>query len=94
MKHQCEEVNTIAEKAKQVLAQKDENRIGVIWNTTGSGKSLSMIFSVQLLSQLPEFENPTFVIITDRRALDEQLSGFFTTSVFPYPRALTSVLEA
>ena len=53
-----------------------------------------MIFAVQTLSKLPEFENPTFVIITDRRDLDEQLAGFFTTSGFPYPRAPTSILEA
>ena len=92
--HQVEAVNTIAEKAKQVLSQKDENRIGVVWHTTGSGKSLTMIFAVQYLSQLPEFENPTFVIITDRRDLDEQIAGFFTTAGFPYPRAPTSVLEA
>jgi len=47
-----------------------------------------------MLSQLPEFENPTFVIITDRRDLDEQLNNFFTLSGFPYPRAPTSVIEA
>jgi len=92
--HQYEAVNTIIDEAKKVILKKDENRIGVVWHTTGSGKSLTMIFAVQMLSQLPEFENPTFVIITDRRDLDEQLNNFFTLSGFPYPRAPTSVLEA
>jgi len=92
--HQYEAVNTIIKEAKQVIPKKDENRIGVVWHTTGSGKSLTMIFAVQMLSQLPEFENPTFVIITDRRDLDEQLNNFFTLSGFPYPRAPTSVIEA
>ena len=92
--HQFEAVNTIVEKTKQVLPKKDENRIGTIFHTTGSGKSLTMIFYVQMLSQVPELENPTFVIITDRRDLDEQLGNFFSLAGFPYPRAPTSVLEA
>ena len=92
--HQYEAVNIIVEKTKQVLPKKDENRIGTIFHTTGSGKSLTMIFYVQMLSQVPELENPTFVIITDRRDLDEQLGNFFSLAGFPYPRAPTSVLEA
>ncbi len=92
--HQFEAVNMLVDKTKQVFSQKDENRIGVVWHTTGSGKSLSMIFYVQMLSYVKELENPTFIILTDRRDLDEQLSGFFELAGFPYPRAPTSVLEA
>jgi len=92
--HQYLAVNIAIEKSKEVLAKDDENRIGVIWHTTGSGKSLTMILYVNMLSQLPEFENPTFIIITDRKDLDEQLNYFFEVSGFPYPRPPTAILEA
>jgi len=91
--HQYEAVNATIAKSKTTLTS-DDNRIGVVWHTTGSGKSISMIFYAQMLSQLEEFENPTFVIITDRNDLDEQLYGFFTNAGFPYPRAPTSIKEA
>jgi len=92
--HQYLAVNTIVEKTREVFSTDGENRIGVVWHTTGSGKSLTMILYVNMLSQLPEFENPTFIIITDRKDLDEQLNYFFEISGFPYPRPPTSILEA
>lgn len=44
---------------------------GVFWHTQGSGKSLSMVFYVHLLDQI--LEHPTFVVLTDRNDLDNQL---------------------
>jgi len=49
---------------------------GVFWHTQGSGKSLSMVFYVHLLNQI--LDNPTFVILTDRNDLDNQLYSQFT----------------
>lgn len=54
-----------------------DRRVGVIWHTTGSGKSLSMAFLVGILRRAPELENPTFVIEVDRNDLDDQLHDQF-----------------
>lgn len=56
----------------------DKKRIGVIWHTQGSGKSLSMAFYAGRVVAHPSMKNPTIVVITDRNDLDEQLYGTFT----------------
>lgn len=56
----------------------DKKRIGVIWHTQGSGKSLSMAFYTARVVAHPAMQNPTVVVITDRNDLDEQLYGTFT----------------
>ncbi|WP_304125495.1 type I restriction endonuclease subunit R [Methanosphaera cuniculi] len=48
-----------------------DHKAGVFWHTQGSGKSLSMVFYVHLLDKI--MKNPTFVIVTDRTDLDDQL---------------------
>lgn len=49
-----------------------DGRLGVFWHTQGSGKSLSMLFFTQkVLRRKPG--NWTFVIVTDRAELDDQL---------------------
>lgn len=53
-----------------------DGRLGVFWHTQGSGKSLSMLFFTQKVLRR-EPGNWTFVMVTDRRALDEQLYGDF-----------------
>ena len=92
--HQYLGVKKAVAKTLDVHSQKDENRIGIIWHTTGSGKSLTMILYANIVSQIRQLENPTFVILTDRKDLDEQLNGFFEVAGFPYPRPKTAVLEA
>ncbi len=52
-------------------------RIGVIWHTQGSGKSLLMAFFAGKIIRHPAMENPTLVVITDRNDLDDQLFGTF-----------------
>ncbi|RJP89641.1 MAG: type I restriction endonuclease subunit R [Desulfobacteraceae bacterium] len=52
-------------------------RIGVIWHTQGSGKSLSMTFYAGKVIRHPAMNNPTLVVITDRNDLDDQLFGTF-----------------
>lgn len=54
-----------------------DKRIGVIWHTQGSGKSLLMAFYAGQLIRQPELENPTIVVVTDRRDLDDQLFKTF-----------------
>ena len=53
-----------------------DGRIGVFWHTTGSGKSLSMVFYAHLLQT--RVKQPTIVVITDRNDLDDQLYGQFS----------------
>ena len=53
-----------------------DKRVGVVWHTQGSGKSLTMAFYAGRLILHPAMENPTIVVITDRNDLDDQL---FTT---------------
>lgn len=55
--------------------KKGDGRGGVFWHTQGSGKSLSMVFYSQYL--IRTLDKPTFVIITDRNDLDNQLYGQF-----------------
>jgi type I restriction enzyme R subunit len=54
-----------------------DRRIGVVWHTQGSGKSLTMAFYAGRVISHPAMENPTVVVITDRNDLDDQLFGTF-----------------
>lgn len=56
-----------------------EGRLGVFWHTQGSGKSLSMVFfSQKILRRVPG--NWTFVIVTDREELDNQIYKSFAAT--------------
>ena len=55
-----------------------DRRIGVVWHTQGSGKSLTMAFYVGAIVREPAMENPTVVMLTDRNDLDDQLFGTFS----------------
>ena len=57
--------------------KKGDKRIGVIWHTQGSGKSLLMAFYAGQLVRHPAMENPTIVVVTDRNDLDAQLFATF-----------------
>ena len=58
-------------------AKPGDRRVGVIWHTQGSGKSLTMAFYAGRVVLHPAMENPTLVVITDRNDLDDQLFGTF-----------------
>ena len=55
-----------------------DRRVGVIWHTQGSGKSLLMAFYAGQIIKHPALANPTLLIITDRNDLDDQLFGTFS----------------
>jgi type I restriction enzyme R subunit len=59
-------------------AKPGDRRIGVVWHTQGSGKSLTMAFYTGRIVLHPAMENPTIVLITDRNDLDGQLFGTFS----------------
>ncbi len=58
-------------------AKPGDRRVGVVWHTQGSGKSLTMAFYAGRVVLHPTMENPTLVVITDRNDLDDQLFGTF-----------------
>ncbi len=55
-----------------------DRRIGVVWHTQGSGKSLTMAFYAGRIIREVAMENPTIVVLTDRNDLDDQLFGTFS----------------
>ena len=55
-----------------------DRRIGVVWHTQGSGKSLTMAFYAGAIIREPAMANPTIVVLTDRNDLDDQLFGTFS----------------
>ena len=50
----------------------------MVWNTQGSGKSLTMAFYAGTIIREPAMENPTIIVLTDRNDLDDQLFGTFS----------------
>ena len=57
--------------------ERGDRRIGVVWHTQGSGKSLTMAFYAGAVIREPAMENPTVVVLTDRNDLDDQLFSTF-----------------
>jgi type I restriction enzyme, R subunit len=73
--HQFLGVNQAIEATLSARAA-GHGRAGVFWQTQGSGKSFSMVFYAQkILRTVPG--NWTFVIITDRIELDDQIARTF-----------------
>ncbi len=76
--HQYFGVNA-AIAALERIRETGEKKLGVFWHTQGSGKSLSMLwFTQKVLRRIPG--KWTFVMVTDRKELDEQLHGEFADS--------------
>lgn len=50
---------------------------GVIWHTTGSGKSYTMVFLLKALLTDDELSKCRVIVVTDRTDLERQLSGTF-----------------
>jgi len=66
------------ESAQRPGGDPGDRRIGVVWHTQGSGKSLTMAFYAGRVIREPAMQNPTLVILTDRNDLDDQLFGTFS----------------
>ena len=64
------------ESGRRAGGDPGDRRIGVVWHTQGSGKSLTMAFYSGAIIREPAMQNPTIVVLTDRNDLDDQL---FTT---------------
>ncbi len=75
--HQFHAVNKAVECTLDAASAKGDRRVGVVWHTQGSGKSLTMVFYAGKIIQHPAMSNPTLVVLTDRNDLDDQLHGTF-----------------
>jgi type I restriction enzyme R subunit len=56
--------------------EENRGRLGVFWHTQGSGKSLSMLFFARKVLR-KKTGDWTFLIVTDRTELDDQIAGTF-----------------
>lgn len=59
------------------LNSRESRTGGVIWHTTGSGKSLTMVMLAKALALHPNIPNPRVVVVTDRVNLDRQIFDTF-----------------
>lgn len=75
--HQFHAVNKAVECTLEAASPEGNRRVGVVWHTQGSGKSLTMAFYAGKIIQEQGMTNPTLVVLTDRNDLDEQLFGTF-----------------
>ncbi len=75
--HQFHAVRKAVEHTAEAAKPGGDRRIGVVWHTQGSGKSLTMAFYAGKIILDPRMQNPTIVVITDRNDLDDQLFGTF-----------------
>ena len=77
------EVGRTAEQAggyevgRQPGGEPGDRRIGVVWHTQGSGKSLTMAFYAGRIIREREMANPTVLVLTGRNDPDDQLFGTF-----------------
>ena len=76
--HQYHATNKAIASTLRATMDEGDRKIGVIWHTQGSGKSLSMVFYAGKL--VLTLNNPTIVVITDRNDLDDQLFATFSKS--------------
>ncbi|MBI2120172.1 MAG: type I restriction endonuclease subunit R [Parcubacteria group bacterium] len=76
--HQYYVVNKAIASTLNATSDNGERKIGVVWHTQGSGKSLSMVFYAG--KAVLALNNPTILVITDRNDLDDQLFDTFAAS--------------
>ena len=76
--HQFHAVNKAVDCTLEAASPKGDRRVGVVWHTQGSGKSLTMVFYAGKIIQHPAMANPTVIVLTDRNDLDDQLFGTFS----------------
>ena len=77
--HQYHAVNKAVDETVRASMAGGDQRVGIVWHTQGSGKSLSMLFYAGRVIQQPDMANPTLVILTDRNDLDDQLFSTFAS---------------
>lgn len=82
---QFEAVNELVDRTVSLINKPvtTQDRTGLVWHTQGSGKSLTMVFAGQKLRRHAALNNPTVLIVVDRRDLKTQLSDDFDACDYP-----------
>lgn len=76
----------------KTIAKLQKGKGGVVWHTQGSGKSITMAYVTRKL-QAPEFgfDNPTVMVMCDRKDLDQQITSTFQNIGFNNVHQASSV---
>jgi type I restriction enzyme R subunit len=82
---QFEAVNDLVDRTVSLIGKpvNAQERTGLIWHTQGSGKSLTMICAAYKMRRHAAMNNPTVLIVVDRRDLKTQLSDDFEACDYP-----------
>ncbi len=91
--HQYFGVNKAVNETLKATSSKGNKKIGVFWHTQGSGKSLSMVFYVNKVKKITDLKSPTFVFLTDRNDLDNQLYKTFLRTEYPTAKKAESIRD-
>lgn len=76
---------------ERIRGKQHAKRGGVVWHTQGSGKSITMVFLAVKLRRLAVAANPTLLVVTDRKDLDNQITATFQRCGFPNPEQARNV---
>ncbi|MET4750386.1 type I restriction endonuclease subunit R [Bradyrhizobium sp. RT11b] len=76
--HQFHAVRHAVTRTLAASEPQGDRKVGVIWHTQGSGKSLLMAFYAGQIVKHPAMQNPTLIVLTDRNDLDDQLFSTFS----------------
>lgn len=91
--HQYFGVNKAVQETLRATKLRGNKKIGVFWHTQGSGKSLSMVFYVNKAKKLSDLRSPTFVFLTDRNDLDNQLYKTFLRTGYPTAKRAETIYD-
>lgn len=91
--HQYYGVNKAVDRTLKAAGPKGDKKIGVFWHTQGSGKSLSMVFYVNKTKLVEDLESPTYVFLTDRNDLDNQLYKTFLRTGYPTAKQAKKITD-
>ena len=82
---QFEAANDLVERTAELIDQEvdPQQRTGLVWHTQGSGKSITIICTAYKLRRHPSLNNPTVLIVVDRRDLKTQISDDFEACDYP-----------
>lgn len=76
--HQYRAVCEAVQRTHIASQDKGDGKVGIVWHSQGSGKSLSMVFYAGKV--MLELGNPTLLVVTDRNDLDDQLFDTFAAN--------------
>ena len=65
---------------RTIQAARSDKKAGVVWHTTGSGKSMEMEMYTAKIMRDARLDSPTVIVLNDRNELDKQLFDTFSVS--------------